>query len=88
MAFGDFPTWTIPGVVLEVRKLVVKRTRTPWAALVRIMALGAIYEVIAEDPAMWDAVGEGEEVIASGRFDMFNGGMRLVLTGVRSGGGA
>ena len=80
MALGDMPSWTIPGVVTEVRRLTTKHAGDAWALQFNILALGGVFQCIATDQALWQAAKEGDEVVAAGRFEQFNGGYRFVLT--------
>jgi len=77
------PSWTVPGVVTERRPLETKDKKSVWAYVVKIMAMGGLFEVQTKDRGLYDKFVEGAEVVASGRFESYNGRINLIALAVK-----
>lgn len=76
------PSWKITGTVLEKRELKSKSTQAVWAYVLRVAAVGGTYELQTTDKATFDLVQVGETRPFGGRFDSFNGAVKLIVTAV------
>lgn len=72
------PRWSLSGVCTEVRELTTKEGKV-WMYVVKIMAMGGVYELQTKDGALFRQAGEGAEYEAAGVFDHFNGKIRFVV---------
>jgi hypothetical protein len=77
------PNWSITGVCTEARELKNKEGKT-WAYLVKLMALGGMYELKTKDEQMFKTFGEGIEYETTGTFDHFNGNIQFQLKQVKA----
>lgn len=77
---ANAPAWRVPGVVTEKRELIGGKTKTVFAYVFKVMAMGGLFECQTRSQELYDAVTEGEEVVARGRFETYNGSIRLVCT--------
>lgn len=78
MSKNRIPHWSLSGVCTEVRELRTKEGSV-WMYVVKLMALGGIYELQTKDEAMFKQFGEGGEYEATGTFDHFNGKIKFQL---------
>lgn len=78
------PFWRIPGTVVECRELKTKKDNSVWAYSVKIMGMGGVYDLQTRDPSLFAQAGEGMTVVAEGRFEQFNGGIKLIVTALGS----
>ena len=79
MSVTSIPRWTLAGVCTEVRELKNKEG-VIWMYVVKLMALGGVYELQTKDENLFKIFGEGAEFEASGTFDHFNGKIKFQVT--------
>lgn len=72
------PNWSITGVCTETRELKNNEGKT-WLYVVKLMALGGMYELQTKDEQLFKTFGEGAEYEVSGTFDHFNGKIKFQL---------
>lgn len=75
------PSWEAEGDVIEKRELRTKADNTVWAYEVLVECRGATLPLQTKDQAIYDKVGVGETVRATGRFQESQGKFRLTVTG-------
>lgn len=76
MSMNTIPSWSLSGVCTEVRELKTKEGAV-WLYVVKLMALGGMYELQTKDENLFKVFGEGAEYEASGTFDHFNGRIKF-----------
>lgn len=74
------PSWRIPGTVVECRELRTKKDNSIWAYSVKVLGMGGVYDLHTKDPGLFGKAAEGMVVIAEGRFEQYNGGIKLVAS--------
>ena len=52
--------------------------------VIKLMAMGGIYELQTRDDQMFKQFGEGGEYLVSGTFDHFNGKIRFALQNMKA----
>lgn len=80
---SKIPTWSISGICTETRELKTKEGSI-WMYVIKIMAMGGIYELQTRDDQMFKQFGEGGEYLVSGSFDHFNGKIRFALQNAKA----
>ena len=83
VGFSPVPSWQVPGIVGEVRELSTKDGKRVWAHSIKIVAMGGTFEMQTPDEAVAKQFGSGQQVVASGRFETFQGALKLIVTGVK-----
>lgn len=78
------PSWSIEGVCTEARPLVSKKDNKIWAYMIKIMAMGGVFELTTRDEALFKHFGEGGIFSCTGTFGQFQGAVRFELTGVKA----
>lgn len=78
MKATSIPRWSITGVCTEARELKNKEGKT-WLYVIKLMALGGMYELQTKDEDIFKSFGEGAQYEASGTFDHFNGKIKFLL---------
>lgn len=76
MSTNRIPRWSLSGVCTEVRELKNKEGAV-WMYVIKLMALGGMYELQTKDEKLFKTFGEGAEYEASGTFDHFNGRIKF-----------
>lgn len=79
-----FPFWQMSGVIADPRPLHKKDGTTVWAYSVKLIAMGGTYEIRVgkEQKDLFDQLGDGEEHVLNGHFDLYNGRLQLQLKGI------
>ncbi len=72
MSTNRIPHWSLSGVCTEVRELKNKEG-VVWMYVIKLMALGGMYELQTKDEKLFKTFGEGAEYEATGTFNQFNG---------------
>lgn len=83
MSTPKIPHWSLTGVCTEARELKNKEGAV-WMYVVKLMALGGMYELQTKDEQLYRTFGEGGEYEASGTFDHFNGKIKFVLSNAKA----
>lgn len=81
---NDIPTWSVTGVCTEVRPLKTKKDNTVFAYVIKLMAMGGVYELQTRDEQLSKEFGEGITYACRGIFEHFNGAVRFVLRDVEA----
>lgn len=76
MSSNRIPRWSLSGVCTEVRELKTKEG-VIWLYVIKLMALGGIYELQTKDEKLFQLFGEGGEYETTGTFDHFNGKIKF-----------
>lgn len=76
----SLPSWTVPGVVAEVRELTAKSDGKVFAYVVKVTAWGGTYETQTRDKNLLTGLAVGLEVVATGGFELFNGNLKMIAT--------
>jgi len=72
------PSFSVPGVVIEVRDLVTKEGKV-WSHSVKVMAMGGTFELQTQDEALAKRFKQNQEGEAKGRFENYKG-WRFIVT--------
>lgn len=76
MSTNRIPRWSLSGVCTEVRELKNQEGVT-WMYVIKLMALGGMYELQTKDESLFKLFGEGSEYETTGTFDHFNGKIKF-----------
>jgi len=76
MTASNVPHWSLSGVCTEAREL-KNKDGIVWLYVVKLMALGGMYELQTKDESLFKTFGEGAEYDTSGTFDHFNGKIKF-----------
>jgi hypothetical protein len=78
--------WKARAVVGECRALSSVKSKEIWGYSIKLQVIGGTYDVMTRDKAIFDSVGEGQEVDAVGGFETYNGQLKMLLKAVQGGG--
>lgn len=84
---ASLPQWTMPGIVSDLRELKTKEKKEVWAYSVTVLATGGTFEMQTKDVNVFKSVGQGEEIIATGHFEQYQGNLKLVVTSFKKANG-
>jgi hypothetical protein len=72
------PSWSIPGIVGEVRELKTKENKV-WAYAVKLIAMGGTFETTTKDENLFKKISAGMQAVFAGTFESFGGQLKLAL---------
>jgi hypothetical protein len=78
--FGQIPSWSMAGIVQEVRGLGSKAdVKAIWAWVIKVAAMGGTFELETRMEAMSKALGPGMMANFRGTFSQYGGALKLSL---------
>lgn len=75
------PSWTVEGIVSDKRELKTKKDEV-WAYSISVTAMGGVFSCRTKNKELFHRIGEGEHVVATGTFELYQGNPQLQLSGV------
>ena len=78
-----FANWNVCGIVTEKRELTSKKNADWRGYIVKVATLGESYE-IQTTPEQYKAIGDGEHIECTGKFEEQNNKQRFVLDNWKS----
>jgi hypothetical protein len=77
-------SWDGAGIVQEPRELKGGKENKTWAYAMKLVAMGGTYECSTRDLSLFGQMQkyDGQPVKCAGRFEQFNGQLKLVLVSV------
>lgn len=77
------PTWNMRGVCTETRALKSQKSGEVWNHVIKITAMGGIFELNTKDADIFAKVVEGTECRANGTFEQFNGRTQFIIREIK-----
>lgn len=75
------PSWTIEGIISDKRELKTKKDEV-WAYSISVTAMGGLFQAKTKNKDLYARIGEGEHLVLTGTFELYNGQPQLQLTAV------
>lgn len=73
------PTWTMHGICTETRELKSKSSGEVWNHVVKLTAMGGVFELSTKDAQVFAGIAEGVEYRATGTFEFYNGKAQFII---------
>jgi hypothetical protein len=74
----NLPSWSIEGIVTDKRELKTKKDEV-WAYAISITAMGGVFSCRTKNKKLYERAGEGEQIVANGTFELYQGNPQLQL---------